>query len=134
MTARTQPTPAMPPAVRWRWALVLALLAGLFAMHALAPGGGGAHPTSTAVPSHTAMSAAAHGGCADAGQRDGGHVRHADQMCASGAVGGGPALPALTADPSTGVAPAGDMRGCPAAAPDGARAPPSLAALQLLRI
>jgi hypothetical protein len=79
--------------------------------------------------------AAAHDGCgATDGSCGGGHVRHADTTCASGAVGGGPALPALAPDPS---APAVRAEAAPSRAartPDGARAPPSLSELQLLRI
>jgi len=130
VTARAQHRDAPPPSVRWRALLVLGLLAGLLGMHGLAPGG--------AVHEHSAprqMTAAVgvHDGCAgdDCG---GSHVQHADQTCASGALSGGPTLPALVADPVT-VPVSADVP-CPDArtAPDGARAPPSLAELQLLRI
>ncbi|MEV8603867.1 DUF6153 family protein [Streptomyces griseoviridis] len=154
MTARAQRTAVPPPAVRWRSVLVLALLAGVFAMHALGPGGGAghtsavapAHRTMTAVaPAHQPMTAVADahqpmaalpdaGTRADAGRHGGGHLRHADQTCASGAVNGGPSLPGLAVGPVVDAAPAGAAPGRRAAAPDGARAPPSLAELQLLRI
>ncbi|MFJ2510870.1 DUF6153 family protein [Streptomyces griseoviridis] len=154
MTARAQRTAVPPPAVRWRSVLVLALLAGVFAMHALAPGGGAGH-TSAVAPAHRTMTAVADahqpmtavadasrtmtavadaGTRADAGRHGGGHLRHADQSCASGAVNGGPSLPDLAVGPVVDAAPAGAAPGRRAAAPDGARAPPSLAELQLLRI
>ncbi|MDH6701315.1 DUF6153 family protein [Streptomyces sp. DSM 41014] len=154
MTARAQRTAVPPPAVRWRSVLVLALLAGVFAMHALGPGGGAGH-TSAVAPAHRTMTAVADahqpmtavadasrtmtavadaGTRADAGRHGGGHLRHADQTCASGAVNGGPSLPGLAVGPVVDAAPAGAAPGRRAAAPDGARAPPSLAELQLLRI
>jgi hypothetical protein len=131
VTARAQHRDAPPPSVRWRALLVLGLLAGLFAMHGLAPGGAALHEHS--VPRHMTAAVAMHGDCAgdDCG---GGHAQHADQTCASGAPSTGPTLPALVADPVAVPVPA-DVP-CPYAgtAPDCARAPPSLAELQLLRI
>ncbi|MEU1197587.1 DUF6153 family protein [Streptomyces sp. NPDC005813] len=130
MKRREQAPAPRPPVRRWRALLVLGLLAGLLGMHALAPGGG--------VPEHRhtrpmAATATPHDDCPD-GHCGGSHVRHADSTCASGAVGGGPALPALAPDPT--AVPARADAACPstADAPDGARAPPSLAELQLLRI
>ncbi|WP_416984572.1 DUF6153 family protein [Streptomyces sp. T028] len=119
----------------WRRAVcVLGLLVGLLGMHGLAPGGAqSAH--AEARPMAVVASAEAHDGCAgDEGHCGGGHARHADSTCASAAVSGGPVLPGLAADPAP-VA-VSDEIPCPyaAAAPDGARAPPSLAELQLLRI
>ncbi|MEU3842230.1 DUF6153 family protein [Streptomyces sp. NPDC028635] len=111
---------------------VLGLLAGLLGMHALAPGG--------VVPErHVPMSApavvVAGDGCAGSdGHCGGGHARHADVTCASPAVSGGPELPAPVADPGPVVVPPGARCAYVGAAPDGARAPPSLAELQLLRI
>ena len=109
---------------------MLGLLAGLLGMHALAPVGG---METHSAARHTSVVAGPHGGCSgdDCG---GGHLKHADQTCASAAVSGGPTLPALAPDPVT--VPARADIPCPHAgtAPDGARAPPSLAALQLLRI
>ncbi len=136
----------------WRMLLVLGLLAGLFGMHALGPGHAVAvssHPAphhphtralSASMSAHmsatSAMKATAtmtdESVChsADSG---GGHAQHADPTCASGAVGAGPALPAPLADPF-GTAVAGDLDGrSVAAAPEGGRAPPSLAELQILR-
>lgn len=130
VTARAQHRDAPPPSLRWRVLLVLGLLAGLLAMHGLAPGGGVVEHS--AAP-HMTAPAAVHGDCAgdDCG---GGHVHHADRTCASGALSGGPTLPALVADPV--AVPALSDTPCPymGTAPDGARAPPSLAELQLLRI
>ncbi|MFF1543487.1 DUF6153 family protein [Streptomyces sp. NPDC058291] len=129
--------PAAPP-VRRRWALlVLGLLAGLLAMHALAPGGTGHDHTGVAGGARhtTAVTVSAHDDCAgDAGDCGGGHLQHADPTCAAAAVSGAPALPALVPDPVTAPVPADAPRLCPADAPDGARAPPTLAELQLLRI
>lgn len=119
----------------WRRAVcVLGLLVGLLAMHALVPGGArSAHVE--ARPMAVVASAEAHDGCSgDEGHCGGGHARHADSTCASAAVSGGPVLPGLVADPAPVAVP--DATLCPyaATAPDGARAPPSLAELQLLRI
>ncbi|MFV0136246.1 DUF6153 family protein [Streptomyces sp. HMX87] len=137
----------------WRAVSVLGLLAGLLGMHGLAPGGGGlpersgAHDRSHARAhdlTHAQGRARAHAGpaavgahgraCADDGHGGGGHPRHADATCASGAVSGGPVLPALVPAPVPDGAAAETVRAHPAEAPDGARAPPSLAELQLLRI
>ncbi|MFF4041317.1 DUF6153 family protein [Streptomyces sp. NPDC001816] len=123
---------AQPPVRRWRALLVLALLAGLFGMHALAPLGLTPEHTHTRP---TAAPMAMQDDCTDADGHCGGHhAQHADSTCASGALSGGPELPTLAPDPVT--APAHDDATCPgaSAAPDGARAPPSLAELQLLRI
>ncbi|MFD8302038.1 DUF6153 family protein [Streptomyces sp. NPDC059690] len=130
MTARPQQRHTPPPSVRWRAFVVLALLAGLFGMHGLAPGG---TVEAHSAPRHMTVTAVSHDGCAGDGC-GGGHVRHADQTCASAAVSGGPTLPALAPDPMAVPGPADTV--CPYAgtAPDGARAPPTLAELQLLRI
>ncbi|WP_030238901.1 MULTISPECIES: DUF6153 family protein [unclassified Streptomyces] len=137
---------ALPPAVRrWRVLCVLGLLVGLLGMHGLAPGGATAQQHmpqprvsqthAQAVPSgHTGDGAEAQDGCAQGGHCGGGHVQHADATCASGAVGGGPVLPALVADPVPGCVPEDAVRALAAVAPEGARAPPDLAELQLLRI
>ncbi|MEI5524264.1 DUF6153 family protein [Streptomyces brasiliscabiei] len=146
MTARAQRHRARPSSGRWRALLVLGLLAGLFGMHALAPGGiGGEH----AGPRHrvTAESGAeaqsgteaeaepgaeAHEGCPGGCGSD--HAQHADPTCASGAVKGGPTLPGLVPDPVAVPVTADALCAYAVAPPDGARAPPSLAELQLLRI
>ncbi|MET9252822.1 DUF6153 family protein [Streptomyces sp. NPDC003717] len=137
MTASEQQRPR-PPVWRWRAVCVLGLLAGLLGMHGLAPGGGlpSAHSAHSVTRHDThalSLSPAAptHAGC-EGGHC--GHLGHADATCASGAVGDGPALPAPVADPVPVVPVPGVARAHPADAPDGARAPPTLAELQLLRI
>ncbi|GHE02725.1 DUF6153 family protein [Streptomyces alanosinicus] len=138
---RTGPrSPSSPPRRRQRGVLVLALLLGLLGMHALGPGGGTGHAEHGSPAQHTAMpgvasvAAAGPDDCPDVGGHCGGRLHHADPTCASGAVNGGPQLPALVPGPV--AVPAQDP--CPrsrvATGPDGARAPPSLAELQLLRI
>ncbi|MEU6610021.1 DUF6153 family protein [Streptomyces shenzhenensis] len=122
-----------PPPRRWRVLLVLGLLAGLLGMHALAPGGAVAHQGHGPGPRGTAV-VAAEPDCPDDGNCGGHHARHADPTCASGAVSWGPGLPALVPHPVTAVVRADRVGTRPAAAPEGARAPPSLAELQLLRI
>ncbi len=123
---------------------VLGLLAGLLGMHGLAPGGGlpqQEHMLQTRTQ-QTHVQAVAyghgqsgpHGSEAQDGHCGGGHVQHADATCASGAVGGGPVLPSLVADPVSRCGPEDVVRACAVVEPDGARAPPSLAELQLLRI
>ncbi|MFC8141212.1 DUF6153 family protein [Streptomyces paradoxus] len=130
---------AQRPAV-WRWHVlcVLGLLAGLLGMHGLAPGGGLPQQTHAlqghALQAHTppAPESLTHGmaylHCGD------GHVRHADVTCASGAVGGGPVLPPLVPDPVPVAVGESAVRAYAVTETDGARAPPSLAELQLLRI
>ncbi|MET9757678.1 DUF6153 family protein [Streptomyces sp. NPDC006372] len=138
MCGVTSPAPrAQHPAVRRRRVLcVLALLAGLLAMHGLAPGGAAPQPqhmpqARMAQPSDRSE---AQDGCGQGGHCGGGHVQHADTTCASGAVGGGPVLPALVADPVAVGVPEDVVQDHTAVEQDGARAPPSLAELQLLRI
>ncbi len=119
---------------RWRALLVLGLLAGLLGMHALAPGG------AAAVGARHASAASAHMGMATGGDESvchgggGGHVRHADSTCASGALAAGPVLPALMPDPAGPVPLAFGGHGSFAAAGEGGRAPPTPAELQVLRI
>lgn len=123
--------------------LLLGLLAGLFGMHALAPGNAvaaGSH-ASHASPHH----ASAHimgGGRTTAmtdetlchGSDPGGkHAQHADPTCASSALGAGPVLPALAPDPGGAAVAGGLDRRSVTAATEGGRAPPSLAELQILR-
>lgn len=132
--------------------LLLGLLAGVFGMHALAPGdavAAGSHATH-AAPHHASAPTPAPSPAADtamgghtAAMTDetvchgsdpgGGHAQHADPTCASSAVGAGPVLPALAPDPG-GAAVVGDLdRRSVTAATEGGRAPPSLAELQILR-
>ncbi|MGW0550827.1 DUF6153 family protein [Streptomyces altiplanensis] len=117
------------------------MLAGLVAMHGLGPAAPPASPSAVPEVRHAVMAAAsshsgaaAYEGCVHAGHDDGGdggHAEHADDTCAAGGTSAAPAVP----DP----APAGAVA-CPAAdvptpaATPGGRAPPSLSALQLLRI
>lgn len=119
--------------------LVGALLLGLLGMHGLGPVPEAAHGHDRAVAAAgmdmDSVTAAAPGAC---GHGDGGcqgHAKHADPTCASASVAGAPGVvPALLPDvvaragmPLTRTSSGG--RG-----PDGGRAPPSLAELQLLRI
>lgn len=112
--------------------LVLAVLAGLLGMHALAPVGGTGHPEH-AHAAHRGVVVDAPGDCPD-GHCGGHRMHHADPTCASGAVGDGPELPEPVAGQVHPYEPCGDPRARALGAPDGARAPPSLAELQLLRI
>ncbi|MEU6242304.1 DUF6153 family protein [Streptomyces sp. NPDC047024] len=136
MSGTRQRTPAPPP---WRL-LVLLVLGGLLAMHGLAPGGGLGTVRRASAP-HAAVVLSAPGDCGadhdhdhDHGHDGSGHAHHADATCASGAVPGGPEL-ALPASPDVIAPVTGALSPArTASAPDGARAPPSLAELQLLRI
>ncbi|MEW1775247.1 DUF6153 family protein [Streptomyces sp. NPDC086777] len=132
----TEPPAHRPPHRRRGALLVLGLLAGLFGMHALAPGGlmamGGGHERTAPRP---AVVITAYDGCSgDDGHCGGDRAHHADATCASGAVSGGPALPAPVPDPVPVPTAACLVTVRPAGAPAGARAPPDLAELQLLRI
>ncbi|NEA98029.1 DUF6153 family protein [Streptomyces sp. SID13726] len=123
---RPKQSDARPP--RWRALLLLALLVGLLGMHGLAPGGG--------VHGHERVESA-HAVTLDEGCHDGcgsGHLHHADSTCASGALSGGPVLPALAPDPALTVVGQDEPCSEVVASQDGARAPPSLSELQLLRI
>ncbi|MFE3826526.1 DUF6153 family protein [Streptomyces sp. NPDC059092] len=120
--------------------LVLAVTAGLLAMHGLGPVPAlGAH---TAPPSASAsVSASTHATAADAPvcapptHDGGGHMDHADTTCAAAGTSTGPALwaPALPGPPAGTQALERVSRQGPGATP-GDRAPPSLSELQLLRI
>ncbi|MFJ4206206.1 DUF6153 family protein [Streptomyces sviceus] len=128
MTSSEQPS-ARPPL--WRALLLLGLLVGVLGMHALAPGGGmGEHEGRSAhrVTAAAVVDTVCHDGCGS------GHLHHADATCTSAAVSGGPALPALVPDPSGSTLGTVALYAQTAAAQEGARAPPSLAELQLLRI
>ncbi|MFG2352787.1 DUF6153 family protein [Streptomyces sp. NPDC048521] len=130
----TRPHAPRPPRRRHRALLVLTVLAGLLGMHALAPGGGMGHPEHTRT-AHAAVAVSVHDDCPGGDGHCGGHaLHHADPTCASGAVNGGPQPPALLPDPVAAPVPAHLARSRTATAPEGARAPPSLAELQLLRI
>ncbi len=137
---------------------VLGLLAGLLGMHGLAPGGGvpqQMHAQQTPAPRTQARQTPApqiqsrqthalrihapqgrtHSQVMPYGHCGGGSVEHADASCASGAVSGGPVLPPLVPDPvPVAVGEGGAAGAFGVVGPDSARAPPSLAELQLLRI
>ncbi|RDG38323.1 DUF6153 family protein [Streptomyces corynorhini] len=122
------------PHPRTRLALLLAVVAGLLAMHGLAPASAlASHPVSGGMAAHDVAADAAH--CAAPGHRDGGgHAEHADATCAATGTSGGPVLPSALApgplqdpDRPTAAWPAG-------AGGRGDRAPPSLSLLPLLRI
>ncbi|MFF8870966.1 DUF6153 family protein [Streptomyces massasporeus] len=124
---------------RWHVLCVLGLLVGLLGMHGLAPGGGlpgqghgeQAHASRVETPRthEPPTQVMPYGHCGEDG-----HLQHADVTCASGAVGGGPVLPPLVPDP----VPVGEgesaVRAYAVVDSEGARAPPSLSELQLLRI
>lgn len=136
MTSAAQPS-RRRPAGRGLLLLVLAVLAGVLAMHGL---GSGPAPR----PAHTGVAeghgaamagAAAHQAAGDCAHTDGGtgHIDHADATCA--ATG--------TSTPYEPPTPAVALRGAPSAAvlpaaaagsAESERAPPDLAELQLLRI
>ncbi|MBU5944962.1 hypothetical protein KQY13_13820 [Streptomyces sp. PAM3C] len=135
MTARAQLHSARSPHGRWRVLLVLGLLVGLLGMHALGPGvavaAGTHHSSFASAPPGMAMGSDEY---VCHGDSSGGHAEHADATCASGAVGTGPVLPTPLPDPVGTPAPADSGHGFFATTPDGGRAPPTLAELQLLRI
>lgn len=132
---RPEHHPARPPLRRWRALLVLALLAGLMGMHALAPGAAVADDHPHTPPPMAAVSVSAtHGDCAGEGHCGSGHITHADATCSAASVSGGPSLPALVPDLVAGVVRDASPRAYAGSDPEGARAPPSLAELQLLRI
>ncbi|WP_225828983.1 DUF6153 family protein [Streptomyces naphthomycinicus] len=127
-------TRAHRPPRRHRALLVLALLAGILGMHALAPGGAMGHAGHVRAAYH-AVSVTAPDDCPDDAGHCGGHrLHHADPSCASGAVDGGPQLPAPLPGPVTAPAAIVCPHSAAAGSPEGARAPPDLAELQLLRI
>jgi hypothetical protein len=120
--------------VWWPALLVWGLLVGLVGMHGLAPGDTSAasgHHAATAAGAHAPMDPDAESVCHGDG---GGHARHADATCASGAVGAGPLMAPPLPDPVGQAAVPAAGRRAVAADPEGGRAPPSLAELQLLRI
>ncbi|MEV7422669.1 MULTISPECIES: DUF6153 family protein [unclassified Streptomyces] len=124
--ARTSWVRVLPP-------LVLAVVAGLLAMHGLAPATAPLpHPAAGAALAHDAAAGAPR--CAEPDHRDGGHAEHADATCAATGTSGGPVLPsALTPGPLPDTDRAA-ATGPGAPAGRGDRAPPSLSRLQLLRI
>lgn len=115
--------------------LILAVLAGVLAMHGLAPGTlaphPGAHSGTHAKPAaHVAGDACDH---VEEGGGGTGHAQHADSTCAAGGVSaapGQPPLPAGTVEAAARTA----LHARPGGATVSGRAPPDLARLQLLRI
>ncbi|MFE0630436.1 DUF6153 family protein [Streptomyces sp. NPDC058864] len=133
ISASSQPQPTLRlPAL-----LVLTVLLGLLGMHGLAAGSATPVAHTGAHTAHHRMMAAEPGhayACHDTGDPAGHHGAHADQLCVSGAVPGSAVAPALT---SSGLESSPQLQHIVAAAPkepNGGRAPPSLAELQLLRI
>ncbi|MFE9396868.1 DUF6153 family protein [Streptomyces flavidovirens] len=131
---------ARPHGARLYALLVLTVLAGLVAMHGLAPGvppgssAAVAEVHHAAAPSHRDAADGVDGAHAGHGEGGaGGHAEHADPTCAAGGTSGAPALPAPA--PAGAVAcPPADAPALLLAATQGARAPPTLSQLQLLRI
>lgn len=133
---------ARPGGVRLYALLVLAVLAGLVAMHGLGPVVPPSSSSGTPMDRHTVTAAAsphadtAECDCAhvgDDGGDAGGHAEHADTTCAASGTSGGPALPAL-APAGVVTSPAVTASGLVPEPRLGGRAPPSLSELQLLRI
>lgn len=138
--------------------LVMALLTGLLGMHGLVLGGlPGGSVTASAPAHHEAVQPPAHedtgtghdqpavaaapashtgtdSGACHGGQGSGQGSEHADQTCASGAVPGPPAPPALALSMDSPAAPAAQATRPAVHEPYGGRAPPSLEELQLLRV
>ncbi|KOY53654.1 DUF6153 family protein [Streptomyces sp. XY332] len=127
--------------------LVLAVLAGLVAMHGLGPGAfvpagahaaAGSHHASAAGHGKIVSDAPCHDGCVHAGDPiddgRGGHAEHADATCAATGTAGAPVLPAPAVLPGITDAEAVLAHGIVPDATACGRAPPSLSELQLLRI
>ncbi|WP_051741402.1 DUF6153 family protein [Streptomyces xylophagus] len=131
--------PALPqPTLRNCGLLVAALLLGLLGMHGLGP-----VPMAEPAPGHTAtVTTVALGEKAstpdpcdlDSGDC-GSHMAHADATCASASVAGTPAvIPVLQPDVAACAEVPDGRTSLTDGGPEGGRAPPSLAELQLLRI
>ncbi|MET9671047.1 DUF6153 family protein [Streptomyces sp. NPDC006475] len=123
--------PSRRPPGRLLVPLVMAVVAGVLGMHALAPGGLPA--TSHADAGHSMVTAQTGDrieASAPCSHTDGGadHLDHADGTCSAAGIGSGYTPPALPAALAAVVSASWHK------APDGARAPPDLAELQLLRI
>ncbi|MFF5302141.1 DUF6153 family protein [Streptomyces sp. NPDC013161] len=137
--ARPEQPVAPHPRVRCYGLLVAALLFGLLGMHGLGPVPmiDSAHGhTMAAATVTTGERASTPDGCDhDGGDCGGSHMTHADATCASASVAGTPAVvPVLQPDVAAcAEVPDGRTSGA-GSGPDGGRAPPSLAELQLLRI
>ena len=119
--------------------LVCALLLGLLGMHGLGPLPGVAAASSEhdrmVVVAHTDVTASMPGGCDHGEGGCSGHTDHADPTCASASVAGTPLVVPVLLPDTVACAERAPVRTSPAGSgPDGGRAPPSLAELQLLRI
>ncbi|MGW6703836.1 DUF6153 family protein [Streptomyces sp. NPDC054956] len=137
-----------PLGLRSRLLLVLAVLAGLVAMHGLGPGAvpavaaHGCSPAHETAIVHGAPVADGHAMAHDAAVRaddpvgggTGGHAQHADATCAATGTAGPPVLPFPAASPSVTAAVPVLGSGIDFNDAIGGRAPPSLSELQLLRI
>ncbi len=135
---RRPPQPvARPFGVRAFLVLVLAVLAGVVAMHGLGPAAGAAPSASHAPASQEHDSTAGPCGHPYLGDGDtggaGGHVVHADATCSAAGTSSAPAPPPLL--PSTATVEPAPTPSAPGRTDEtGERAPPSLSELQLLRI
>ncbi|MET7911783.1 DUF6153 family protein [Streptomyces avermitilis] len=136
MTSTMQPS-SRRPAGRGFVLLVLAVLAGVLAMHGLGPGPAPAKPPAAAgghvmVMVHEEAAQHVADGCS---HTDGGtgHADHADATCAAAGTGASYAPPALAAALDVAPAPVA-LPGSAAGTPESGRAPPDLSELQLLRI
>lgn len=136
-----------PLGLRSSLLLVLAVLAGLVAMHGLGPGasfpvgahaGAGSHHASAAGHEKTTSDAPCPDGCVHVGDPvgggRGGHAEHADATCAATGTAGAPVLPAPAVLPGSTGSEAVVAHGIVPDATACGRAPPSLSELQLLRI
>ncbi|NYE44684.1 DUF6153 family protein [Streptomyces fulvorobeus] len=125
--------------------LVLAVVAGLVAMHGLGPAPAAAHAAASSHHEPTANhekaiadDAACPNGCvhaddpADSGGS--GHAEHADATCSATGTAGAPVLPAPAVLPGHVQAQAVPAHGVIPGATACGRAPPSLSELQLLRM
>ncbi|MEU4264157.1 DUF6153 family protein [Streptomyces argenteolus] len=134
MASPMQPS-SRRPAGRGFLLLVLAVLAGVLAMHGLGPGSAPAKQPTVAsghamAPAHES---AVHQMAGDCSHGDGGANHHADATCAATGVGVPYAPPVLAATLDAAPVPAA-LPGSAAGTPEGGRAPPDLSELQLLRI
>ncbi|MBB6438758.1 DUF6153 family protein [Streptomyces candidus] len=136
MTSTMQPS-SRRPVGRGFVLLVLAVLAGVLAMHGLGPGLGPAKASAAAgghvmATVHEESTPQAVGACSHTDGKQG-HMDHADATCAAAGIGAAYAPPILAAALDAVPAPMAPSRST-AWFPDSGRAPPDLSELQLLRI
>jgi hypothetical protein len=132
------------PPLGARGLLVCALLLGLLGMHGLGPVPAlhevaAGHDRMTAGETRAGAEAPVRvsmpGACGHDTDGGTGHPHHADPTCASASVGQAPAVvPVLVPDVATWAERAYVWPSLTGSGPEGGRAPPSLAELQLLRI